>query len=71
VTVLRGTAASPEQLLALSRAALSEAAEGRLKPVIGQMFPLAQAAQAHAAIEARATVGKTLLRTNTASEAIR
>lgn len=32
-----------------------------LKPVIGQRFPLEQAAAAHAAMEARATVGKTLL----------
>src|SRR3954452_624933 len=32
-----------------------------LKPVIGQRFPLEGAAEAHAAIEARATVGKTLL----------
>ena len=30
-------------------------------PVIGQRFPLERAADAHAAIEARATVGKTLL----------
>ena len=34
---------------------------GDLKPVIGQRFPLERAADAHAAIEARATVGKTLL----------
>jgi len=32
-----------------------------LKPVIGQRFALKRAADAHAAIEARATVGKTLL----------
>lgn len=32
-----------------------------LRPVIGQRFPLDRAADAHAAIEARATVGKTLL----------
>ena len=32
-----------------------------LKPVIGQRFPLERAADAHAAIEARATIGKTLL----------
>ncbi|MDA0136161.1 zinc-binding dehydrogenase [Solirubrobacter sp. CPCC 204708] len=32
-----------------------------LKPIIGQRFELEQAAAAHAAIEARATVGKTLL----------
>jgi NADPH2:quinone reductase len=41
--------------------ALSEAVEGRLRPIIGQTFPLERAADAHAAIEARATVGKTLL----------
>jgi NADPH2:quinone reductase len=29
--------------------------------VIGQIFPLDRAADAHAAIESRATVGKTLL----------
>ena len=34
---------------------------GDLKPVIGQRFPLERAADAHAAMEARATVGKTLL----------
>lgn len=32
-----------------------------LRPVIGQRFPLDRAADAHAAIEARATTGKTLL----------
>jgi NADPH2:quinone reductase len=37
------------------------AAAGRIRPVIGQTFPLEQAADAHAAIEARSTVGKTLL----------
>jgi NADPH2:quinone reductase len=46
----------------LSRLALAEAAAGRLRPTIGQTFPLEQAAAAHAAIERRATVGKTLLR---------
>ena len=34
---------------------------GALRPVIGQEFELAAAAAAHAAIEARTTVGKTLL----------
>jgi NADPH2:quinone reductase len=34
---------------------------GRLTPVIGQRFPLEKAADAHAAVEARDTVGKTLL----------
>ncbi|HWM99373.1 MAG TPA: zinc-binding dehydrogenase [Streptosporangiaceae bacterium] len=41
--------------------ALAEAAAGRLRPVIGQEFELADAARAHAAIETRQTVGKTLL----------
>jgi NADPH2:quinone reductase len=61
VTVLAGAAASPEELTGLVRTALAEAAAGRLRPVIGQEFELDAAAGAHAAIEARATVGKTLL----------
>ncbi len=61
ITVRAGTGGSPEELAALARTALGEAAAGRLRPVIGQEFPLAEAARAHAAIEARETVGKTLL----------
>jgi len=61
VTVRAGAGASPEELAALARTALAEAAAGRLRPVIGQEFELAGAARAHAAIEARETVGKTLL----------
>jgi NADPH:quinone reductase len=53
--------ASPEELAALARTALAEAAAGRLRPVIGQEFGLAEAAAAHAVIEARETIGKTLL----------
>jgi NADPH2:quinone reductase len=53
--------ASPEELAALARTALAEAAAGRLRPVIGQEYELAEAAAAHAAIEARETIGKTLL----------
>ncbi|MGQ0576899.1 MAG: zinc-binding dehydrogenase [Pseudonocardia sp.] len=45
----------------LTAQALAEAAAGRLRPVIGQTFPLAKAADAHAAIEARTVFGKTLL----------
>ncbi|MET8229161.1 zinc-binding dehydrogenase [Micromonospora sp. NPDC005298] len=52
---------SPERLRAYTRQALADAAAGRLRPLIGQRFPLERAADAHAAIEARATVGKTLL----------
>ena len=51
----------PDRLRELSTAALTEAAAGRLRPTIGQTFPLAEAAAAHRAIEARETVGKTLL----------
>lgn len=47
----------------LTEEALAEAAAGRIKPVIGQTFPLAEAAKAHAGIEGRAVFGKTLLLT--------
>ena len=55
---LSGIAARASELTAR---VLAEAAAGRLRPVIGQTFPLAEASAAHAAIESRATVGKTLL----------
>ncbi len=61
IAVLRGARAAPDELRALARAALAEASAGRLRPLIGQTFPLEQAAAAHRAIERRATVGKTLL----------
>ncbi|MFD8590714.1 zinc-binding dehydrogenase [Streptomyces sp. NPDC059637] len=41
--------------------ALAEAAAGRLRPVVGQVFPLERAADAHAAMDDRDTVGRTLL----------
>ncbi|MGC7097909.1 zinc-binding dehydrogenase [Amycolatopsis lurida] len=40
---------------------LAEAAAGRLKPVVGRTFPLARAADAHATMERRTVLGKTLL----------
>lgn len=40
---------------------LAEAATGRLTAVIGQTYPLERAAEAHAALEARQTIGKVLL----------
>lgn len=61
VTVTRGLAVAPERLPDLTRAALAEAGQGRLRPVIGQWFALARAADAHTTIESRATLGKTLL----------
>ena len=53
--------ASPEAMRGFTEAVLAEAAAGRLRPVIGQRFPLDRAADAHRAMEARSTLGKTLL----------
>ena len=53
--------ASPEAMRGFTEAVLAEAAAGRLRPVIGQRFPLDRAAEAHRAMEARSTLGKTLL----------
>jgi len=61
ITVIRGAPVSPARMRELSAAALARAAAGTLRPVIGQTFPLERAADAHEAIAARATVGKTLL----------
>ncbi|AXB45007.1 zinc-binding dehydrogenase [Amycolatopsis albispora] len=61
VRVESGPLAKPEEMPVLAHRALVEAAAGRLRPVIGQRFPLDRAADAHAAIESRATLGKTLL----------
>jgi NADPH:quinone reductase len=61
VSVLASTPPAPGEMTGLARAALAEAAAGRLRPVIGQVRDLAEAADAHAAIEARETIGKTLL----------
>jgi NADPH:quinone reductase len=61
VTVMRGARASPAEMRDLTLSALAEAAAGHLRPVIGQTLPLGRAAEAHAAIESRAAVGKTLL----------
>ncbi|MEU5942968.1 zinc-binding dehydrogenase [Micromonospora sp. NPDC047548] len=60
VTLLR-PAAGPDELRALTARALAEGAAGRLRPRIGQRFPLERAAEAHAAMQSRVTVGKTLL----------
>ncbi len=43
------------------RTALAEAAAGHIRPIVGQELELGRGADAHAAIEARATTGKTLL----------
>jgi NADPH2:quinone reductase len=61
VELVRPERPTPEEQRELTESALAEAVAGRLRPVIGQRFPLERAADAHAAIESRATVGKTLL----------
>jgi NADPH:quinone reductase len=62
---LRGTRPDQAALGALTARALANAVAGTLRPVIGQEFPLAQASEAHRAIEERATIGKTLLTPST------
>ena len=61
VILLRNAPPDPARVRALSAAALDQAAAGYIRPVIGQEFALLQAAEAHAAIESRAAIGKTLL----------
>ena len=58
---LRGAVGDRGEMAALTARALSSAATGALRAVVGQEVPLANAADAHRAIEARATIGKTLL----------
>jgi NADPH2:quinone reductase len=62
LTVIGGAQARPgAEARALTVEALELAAAGQLSPVVGQTFALEKAAEAHAAIEARLTLGKTLL----------
>jgi len=60
IALVRPSATAAE-LREYTVSALAAAADGRLRPLIGQRFPLDRAADAHAAIQSRATVGKTLL----------
>ena len=61
LSVARFVPLSLDEMNALTRRALDAAVSGRLGPVVGQTFPLERAADAHAAIEARTAIGKTLL----------
>ncbi|MBE3015582.1 zinc-binding dehydrogenase [Microbispora sp. NEAU-D428] len=56
-----GGVPSAAEIRALTEEALAHAAAGRLRPIVGQTYPLARADEAHQAIEARETIGKTLL----------
>ncbi|MEE1762744.1 MULTISPECIES: zinc-binding dehydrogenase [unclassified Streptomyces] len=55
------SAPSPAEAHVLIGEALQLAADRKLRPIVGQTYPLSEAAAAHAAIENRFTVGKTLL----------
>lgn len=61
VTLISDPPPSRDQLRDTARHALALAAAARLRPTIGQIFRLDRAGDAHAAIESRQTLGKTLL----------
>ncbi|HYN97387.1 MAG TPA: zinc-binding dehydrogenase [Pilimelia sp.] len=61
VTGIERVQFTAEQFSGYAVRALAQAAAGRLTPLVGKIFPLDRAADAHAAIEARAVTGKTLL----------
>jgi NADPH2:quinone reductase len=61
VTGIECAQIAPDEARELVERALEEAAAGRLRPIIGQRFPLDRAADAHRAIESRHVFGKTLL----------
>jgi NADPH2:quinone reductase len=52
---------SPQAQFRQTHDVLEAVAEGRLRPHVGARFPLAEAAEAHAAIVQRRTTGKTVL----------
>jgi len=61
VSLVQTPPPDPSTLKDLAREALDISAQGKLQPIVGQTFPLEHAGDAHAAIEARTTIGKTLL----------
>jgi len=61
VTGLGDLQVRPGERADLARQLLPEVVSGQIRPLVGQTFPLAEAARAHALIEARQAVAKTLL----------
>jgi NADPH2:quinone reductase len=61
VTGLRDLQARPGERADLARQVLPDVLSGKVRPLIGQIFPLTEAARAHAMIEAREAIAKTLL----------
>lgn len=61
VRVIGLSAISAAGMFDLTERALDLAAQSTVRPTIGQIFSLDDAAAAHAAIESRATTGKTHL----------
>lgn len=61
VTGIEQVQFAPADAGRLVKRAMSEAVAGRLRPILGRIFPLGRAADAHAAIEARNVAGKALL----------
>ncbi len=61
VTGLGDLQVRPGERADLARQLLPDVASGKIRPLIGQTFPLVEAARAHALIEARQAVAKTLL----------
>ena len=52
---------TPGQFRRYAAGILAAAAAGRVQPLIGQTYPLDRAADAHAALENRTAIGKTVL----------
>ena len=61
VTGLGDLQVRPGERADLARQLLPEVVSGRIRPLVGQTFPLSEAARAHALMEARQAVAKTLL----------
>ncbi|MBX6749463.1 MAG: zinc-binding dehydrogenase [Micromonosporaceae bacterium] len=57
-----------DRLAELEQRSLAAAADGSLVPHVGSVFPLADAAAAHRAIETRTSIGKVVLVTTSAGE---